>query len=63
MSIDTMAGELAREKQEVQRLRDLLIVRDQELGAARGELAELDERSKRLLGRIKRLVGLLPSRG
>jgi hypothetical protein len=60
---DQLAEELARERAEVLRLRNLLIARDQELGEARGRLAELDERSKRLLGRVKRLVGLLPSRG
>lgn len=52
MSSD-LEAELAREKQEVARLRDLLIARDAELGAARGRLAEIEARSQRLLGRLK----------
>lgn len=60
---DQLAEKLAREKEEVLRLRDLLIAKDAELGAARGRLAELEDRSKRLLGRAKRLRARLPSRG
>ena len=63
MSSDPKAEELAREKEEVLRLRDLLIARDAELGAALGRLAELQDRSGRLLGRARRLRALLPSRG
>jgi hypothetical protein len=58
-----LADELAREKEEVLRLRDLLIAKDAELGAARGRLSELEDRSKRLLGRARRLRARLPSRG
>jgi hypothetical protein len=66
------AAELAREKQEVLRLRDLLIARDAELGNALGQLAERDARSLRLLARAekltpsfiwKRVEGLLGPRG
>jgi hypothetical protein len=68
----SLAAELAREKQEVLRLRDLLIARDAELGAARGRLAERDARSLRLLALAqkllpsfiwKRVEGLLGPRG
>jgi hypothetical protein len=40
--------ELARSREEVLRLRDLLIVRDRELGAARGRLAMIEQSSRRL---------------
>jgi hypothetical protein len=55
-----MAGnpseELAREKAEVLRLRDLLIARDTELGTARGQLAEREASSQQLLGRLERIL-------
>ena len=47
--------ELARERAEVLRLRDLLVTRDAELGAARGRLLELETRARYLLGAIRRL--------
>lgn len=53
----SLEAELAREKQEVVRLRNLLIARDAELGEAKGRVAELESRSKRLLGRLRRIVG------
>lgn len=43
-----LAAELARQEEEVLRLRDLLIVRDRELGAARGRLAMIELSSRRL---------------
>ncbi len=55
-----LAAELARQRQEVLRLRDLLIARDAELGAAKGRLAELEARSMQLLGAAARLRRLLP---
>jgi len=39
--------EIARQKEEILRLRDLLIAKDAELGAARGKLAELTDHSAR----------------
>jgi hypothetical protein len=60
---DQLAAELAREKEEVLRLRGLLITRDGELGAARGRLMVLEDRAQRLLGRARKLLALLPSRG
>lgn len=45
---DPLREELARSREEVLRLRDLLIVRDRELGAARGRLAMIEQSSKRL---------------
>lgn len=51
-----LTEELAREKQEVLRLRDLLIARDAELGTARGRLAELEARSQRLLGLVQKIL-------
>lgn len=51
------ADELAREKQEVERLRNLLIARDKELGEALGKLAEQERRSGGLTGIAKKLLG------
>jgi hypothetical protein len=42
--------ELARSREEVLRLRELLIARDAELGRARGRLEQLEERTNRMLG-------------
>jgi hypothetical protein len=39
--------EIARQKEEILRLRDLLIAKDAELGTARGSLTELNEHSAR----------------
>jgi hypothetical protein len=52
--------ELAREREEVRRLRDLLITRDAELGAARGRVLELEARSRYLRGAARRLRALSP---
>ena len=53
-----LASELAREREEVQRLRALLVARDAELGAARGRLLELETRARYLLGALRRLRAL-----
>jgi hypothetical protein len=49
--------ELADGRQEVERLRGLLIARDRELGQALGRLAELEARSGRLTAVAKKLLG------
>jgi hypothetical protein len=57
--------ELARSNEEVLRLRDLLIAKDAELGAALGHQAQLEQHTRHLLGalhvvqRIPGLTGLL----
>lgn len=53
--------ELARSKEEVLRLRDLLIARDAELGAARGRLAEQEAQAGKLLNLAARIRGLIPT--
>jgi hypothetical protein len=55
--------ELARQKEEVLRLRDLLVSKDAELGAAKGRLAELDDRSQRIAGAAGRIETRLPGIG
>lgn len=50
-----LEAELAREKEEVLRLRDLLIARDAELGAARGRLAMIEQGSQRLADAAARI--------
>jgi hypothetical protein len=52
--------ELAESKEEILRLRDLLIARDIELGAARGRLAELEAHSMQLINAVARLRALIP---
>lgn len=66
--------EIARQKEEILRLRDLLIAKDAELGAARGSLTELTEHSARFVvaargiqarvpGLLRRLASGLRTRG
>jgi hypothetical protein len=52
--------EIARQKEEILRLRDLLILKDEELGAAKGGLAELAEYSARFAVIVRRLKARLP---
>ena len=48
-------AEIARRDEEILRLRDLLIVRDQELGAAKGRLAMIEQSSQRLADAAARI--------
>ncbi len=43
-------SDVAELREEVERLRGLLIARDAELGQARGRLEQLEERTNRVLG-------------
>jgi sugar/nucleoside kinase (ribokinase family) len=52
--------ELNRSREEVLRLRDLLIGKDAELGALRGRLAELEAGSGRLLNLAARVRSRIP---
>ena len=56
---EQLAAELAREQEEVVRLRDLLIARDAELGSARGRVAELEGSSAGLFGLARKLRRML----
>lgn len=58
-----LRAELARQRQEILRLRDLLIGKDTELGAAKGRLAELDDRSQRIAGAAGRIESRVPGLG
>lgn len=49
-SVAALHAELAHSREEVERLRELLIARDAELGQARGRLEQLEERTNRVLG-------------
>jgi len=55
--------ELARKDQEILRLRDLLISKDVELGATKGRLAELDERSRRASAMAALIQARVPGLG
>ena len=48
--IAALREELARSREEVLRLRDLLIAKDAEMGRVRGRLEQLEERTNRILG-------------
>jgi hypothetical protein len=52
--------ELARSREEVLRLRDLLIAKDAEMGKVRGRLEQLEERTNRMLGAAAGLRRLGP---
>jgi hypothetical protein len=54
---------LARQEEEILRLRDLLVSKDVELGAAKGRLAELDDRSARLASVATRIENRVPGLG
>lgn len=56
-------AELARQQEEILRLRDLLVSKDAELGAAKGRLAELDDRSQRIAGAAGRIESRVPGLG
>lgn len=58
--VSAAEAELSRRQQEILRLRDLLIGKDAELGAARGRLAELDDRSKRVTNAKRQLAQRYP---
>jgi hypothetical protein len=58
-----LRAEIARQQEEILRLRDLLIGKDAELGAAKGRLAELDDRSRRLAAIAARLESRIPGFG
>jgi hypothetical protein len=58
-----LSAKLAEQEEEILRLRDLLISKDVELGAAKGRLAELDDRSARLASVAARLERRLPGFG
>jgi hypothetical protein len=52
-------NEIARRDEEILRLRDLLITRDQELGQARGQLKVIEDHSERMA----RLAARIPLPG
>lgn len=55
-----LVEEIARQKEEILRLRDLLIAKDAELGAARGKLTELTEHSARFAIAARSLQSRVP---
>ncbi|MGH2974280.1 MAG: hypothetical protein ACRDLL_05340 [Solirubrobacterales bacterium] len=58
-----LRAELVSQREEILRLRDLLIRKDLELGAAKGRLAELDERSQRIANLAGRIESRVPGLG
>jgi septal ring factor EnvC (AmiA/AmiB activator) len=60
---EELRAELARGREEILRLRDLLIGMEHELGAARGRLAMYEDRTKRIEGAKERLAEKVPGAG
>lgn len=58
--VAALREEIARSRDEVERLRDLLIAKDLEMGKVRGRLEQLEERTNRVLGAAVRLRRLGP---
>ncbi len=58
--VAALRAELAAAREEVLRLRDLLIAKNAELGAFKGQVAQLEAGSARLLHLFNRVRGLLP---
>ena len=52
---DDLQVELAQRDEEILRLRDLLITRDQELGALKGRIAMIDQASRNLGDAVARI--------
>jgi hypothetical protein len=52
--------ELDRSNEEILRLRDLLIGKDAELGSLKGQVAQLEAGTARLLNLVSRIRSLLP---
>lgn len=55
-----LIGELDRRNEEILRLRDLLIGKEAELGAAKGKVAEMEDRAKRIENAKKRIEEQVP---
>jgi SAM-dependent methyltransferase len=55
--------EIDRQRQEILRLRDLLVGKEIELGGAKGKVAELEDRTKRLTNAKARIDSLAPGLG
>ena len=58
-----LRDQLARQQEEILRLRDLLVSKDAELGAAKGRLAELDDRSERIANVAAQFEARVPGLG
>jgi hypothetical protein len=58
--IAELQAELARRDEEILRLRDLLIGKDVELGAALGQLAVLEASSRRVGGVARKIQSRIP---
>ena len=58
--LERLRGELAASREEVLRLRDLLISKDAELGSFKGQVAQLEAGTARLLHLVSRIRALLP---
>lgn len=58
-----LKAEIAQQQKEILKLRDLLIGKDVELGAAKGRLAMYEDRAKRIEGVRNRLGSRIPGFG
>jgi hypothetical protein len=58
---EALLEQIAEQKEEILRLRDLLIAKDAELGVARGKLVELTEHSARFAVAARSVQARVPS--
>lgn len=58
-----LQAEIERQREEILKLRDLLIGKDHELGVTKGRLAQYEDRAKRLAGAKERLEAGIPGFG
>ena len=59
MTDEQLHDELRRRQEEILRLRDLLIAKDAELGAALGRSLELEQSTVRLMTAIQKVRGIV----
>lgn len=57
---DALRRTVQEQQEEILRLRDLLVGKDVELGVAKGRVAEMEDRAKRLAGAKKRIENQVP---
>ena len=57
---DQLRNSLREKDEEILRLRDLLVGKDVELGVAKGRVAEIEDRAKRLENAKKRIEEQIP---
>jgi len=58
--VEELRGTVREQREEILRLRDLLVGKDVELGIAKGRVVEFEDREKRLANAKKRIESKVP---